>query len=283
MNISVTERDVYKRCPRQWYFAFKMNIASIKPKPHFDLGTLVHNVLARWALDTEHSTEYHLKTEAINLIQDVKTYYEKINKSVDLDYLYEIIDEGLGLVTQYEKYYETPLPERWSIVAVEMQFEIPVGSNILTGKVDKICKDENGLLYVLDHKTYSRPPSEYDIRMNNQFLAYRWILEQINIGPVGGFLYDGIEKAIHTERSRRPLSEFFMRKLVKHPRPQIEEFGTHIQYELEDIARPRETYTFFRPWKNCGDCEYDTLCAAISLGEDYEYVRESKFGPRRKK
>src|ERR1051325_3633350 len=78
MRISVTERQLYKRCRRKWdYTSYnRQSLAPVVNAPALDLGTLVHQVLADWTSNPELDPVAHYSTtcqEYFKALVDVYT------------------------------------------------------------------------------------------------------------------------------------------------------------------------------------------------------------------
>jgi len=263
------------------------NLSRLVVKPHFTLGTLVHHTLARWALDPESNPVDIFKSYSVKHIRKLRqSFYDFAGKSIkeeELDNIYRVVGLGISMMRQYHEYWGQPLPKGYFLVQPEQQFEIPIPDteHFLTGRLDAVVRDDNGLLYILENKTYSRVPTDHYLKMADQFVAYRWILEKMNIGPVKGVLYNGIEKTEYTDRCKRPLSSLFCRKLIVHTPSQVKEFEIFLTADVKKMYSA-DIKTTNRRWEGCDDCDYDPLCTAISLDEDYEYIRSSLYGPRDK-
>jgi len=279
MNISVTERGTFKRCRRMWdYNSFnRQGLQRIISKGALATGRLVHQALASWLLHPEESLESLYLGHAYEELENVKANYLKqvgapIN-DVELGNVYDAIMAGHSIMQKYEEYYGTPIPSDYTLVSPEQQLtiQIPGTEHYLEGKLDGIIQHSNGMMFVLEHKTFSMMPKETDLQMNDQFLAYTWLLSQyVGRRQVGGLLYDGMSK----KASKNP----FVRFVILRAPEELDEFEQNLRWEVEDMASARIYPN--RQWNGCWDCDYQQLCAAQSRGEDVEYLKSQFFTSR---
>lgn len=283
MNISVTERGTFKRCRRMWdYNSFnRQGLQRIISKGALATGRLVHQALAGWLLHPEqHLVDIYLgyAHEELELVK--KNYLEQVGAPIDdveLGNVYDAIMVGHSVMTNYEEYYGQAVPKGYKLVSPEQQLtiQIPGTEHYLEGKLDAIIQHANGMMFVLEHKTFSMPPKESDLQMNDQFLAYTWLLKQY-VGQVGGLLYDGMSK----KGSKKGLDSAFVRYVLLRPPEELEEFEQNLRMEVEDMANPKIYPN--RQWNGCWDCDYNNICTAQSRGEDVEYYKTQFFTSRQR-
>lgn len=311
--VTVTERETFRRCRRQWDYSSRsrQNLEPIVPRPAFALGKLVHQTLAEWMtnleIEPEVSYQEFAEQELARIVQQYrKAVGENISPS-ELEPYEEVARLGGAMIHNYKEKYGTPLPEGWSLIAPEQKVLIPVPEwpDVLwedgkehqftvpyMGRVsmpdDEPCfleaqfdglirRDADGLIFVLEHKTYEQRPREDSLQMNDQFLAYVWAASQLNLGPVVGIAYDGLWKRAQPPRGR-VFDDLFCRVIQLRPPHELAEFENNLRMEFADMANPRIYPN--RPWLGCFDCQFEKLCSAQSRGEDWEYVRAKSFKQR---
>jgi putative RecB family exonuclease len=73
-------------------------------------------------------------------------------------------------------YYAKNYPSQFTVLALETMFEVPlqIGAekHLLTGKIDRVDKNENGLLEVIDYKTSKKMPSQEAVDKDLQLAVY---------------------------------------------------------------------------------------------------------------
>lgn len=148
----------------------------------------------------------------------------------------------------------------------------------LEGTLDALMRDAGGRVWVLERKTFGNHPRESVLQQNDQFLAYLWLLSQIEVGEIGGVFYDGMWK--RTLDGKRTLESLFTRlPLIRSPE-EIKNFGVQVRDEALDMAQPDLRIYRNRAWTGCWDCQFDPLCAAEFREEDAAYIRERKYVSR---
>jgi len=102
---------------------------------------------------------------------------------------------------------------RYELVGVELDFAAPVGDVRLTGKVDRLERDEQGRLVVVDLKTGTTKPTKDDVQKHPQLAAYQFAVENGAFDEQGGTRESGGAMLVQLNHSnpqqdQPPLSEF---------------------------------------------------------------------------
>lgn len=145
----------------------------------------------------------------------------------------------------------------------------------LDGRMDAIVRDASGLLYIIDHKTYSQRPRLSTLRFNDQFLSYTWMLSKLDIGDVAGIAYDGLWKRAFPPKGKT-MADLFTRILLPRTPFELQRFERDLALEVMDMANDPAIYPT-RRWQGCWDCIFDPLCQSDLLGEDSDYIRETMY------
>jgi RecB family exonuclease len=148
---------------------------------------------------------------------------------------------------------------RWVLVDVEVPFEVPVGEEaVVHGRVDRLERDRDGRLVVVDLKTGRSKAVESDLARHAQLGAYQLAVAEgaFEAGrePGGGALVQlGVSRDKVREQEQRPLAEddepLWARQLVR------------------DAARGMAGSVFkARPGSGCRVCPARTACPAQDVG-----------------
>ncbi len=205
MNISVSEIQNFLRCRRMWDFTSpnrQMLVRRGVPDTALHIGSLVHEA---FDLQVKHpDTWMTLWIKYIDdLEQEIRTdYRDMVGASLgpeELELMQESRDTATGVVSNYFNRYsqEAPLGS-FEYVHTEVSFriKIPGTRNHLVGTLDGIAKEENGNIWVVEHKTYAQRLSYESLMTNIQTIAYMWASTML-FGPrVQGVLYDGVSKKV---------------------------------------------------------------------------------------
>lgn len=183
-----------------------------------------------------------------------------------------------AMAMNYEAKWGSPLPEGFSNVKAEQTIVVPIPGtdHKLEATLDGLIRqDSTGDAYVLERKTYGRRPDEHSLMFNDQFIAYMWILRQLNI-PTMGVAYDGVWKRPAPPKGR-VFDDLFIRFTLTHTNAELDEFERFLAEEANDMADARyneaRRYTNKR-WEGCWDCpaagkdDRLGLCDLMTLGHD---------------
>lgn len=315
MIISVTERGTFKRCLQQWDYASRnrQGLTPVLPPLALGAGGLIHKALEGWLKNPELDPQGILIAEANEFMAKVKSgYEERIGAppaESELAGMYEQIELVHHMIGNYRDFHGTPLPPGYELVQAEQTILTPipgtefpccilkmaddpecpdchgtgVGRHYLESTLDFIAREvSTGMLYVGEHKSYGNRPQIQWMRINDQFTAYDWTLEQLHLGPVGGILYDGLWK--RRLEGKRTLDELFTRTLLVKGPEELRRFETELAREAIRMAEVHAAgdallYRTF-PWQGCWDCSFTDLCVAEMQGEDSDFVRRTRYTKR---
>ncbi len=165
MRISYSALETFKRCPLKFKLQYIDKIKTPKSKEAL-FGTLIHS-----ALKILHEPGLVIPTEE----EILKFISDKWNSSI-----YGSEQESTMAFAQAIKimkdYYAKNYPAQFNVVALETPFEAPikVGEqlHIISGKIDRIDKNEDGLFEVIDYKTTKKMPSQETVDKDLQLAVY---------------------------------------------------------------------------------------------------------------
>ena len=332
MEISVSDIRNFLRCRRRWDLTSpnRQGLEPVHSAQYFFIGEGFHRCLE----------------EAVNLGRQLRS--SEIQSVLETDLMtaeaeryaasygfpltplatssYEpLMDKITDLVLRYQAQYgDNPLPDGMRYLKAEAVLRLPIPGTRNTGwwrgTIDGVALNERTQeLVVVEHKTYSRPPSERDYQFDDQIRIYCWALEQATGHPVAGALYDGMSKkeptvprllqsgelsrnmSINTDVAtymqairdngldvadywehlqrleaveRSTENPFFTRFFVPTVPGNSESVKQFLREVYEDMARDPVSVYPHRPWNGCSDCGVRSLCDAMTLDEDLDYVVE---------
>jgi len=99
------------------------------------------------------------------------------------------LSEAQTMVSRLARYFEESATGGWERVGVELDLQVQLGRATLRGRVDRLERDGNGGLRVVDLKTGSSKPARADLLRNAQLGAYQVAVEK------GAFADHGIASA----------------------------------------------------------------------------------------
>lgn len=197
-SFSHSELKTYERCPQQWHYKYEeLLVPRRKARPLY-FGNWVHAALEShykqgdWKIGHEqYVTDWNKLFEEERLalrkprtarngkqyptIPDFPELVERIMKS----YLWYYRDEG------------------WTVKFVEQEFRVPTGlvvdgfKFIFKGIIDLIVEDEEGHLWIIDHKTAGTIPEPTAFHaMDPQLMLYPWAAKKAFGIDVAGVIYN---------------------------------------------------------------------------------------------
>lgn len=303
--ISVTERQLFKRCRRKWELSSfsRQSLVPIINAPALELGTIIHATLAKWTEDPQLDPNEIYDTYASQSKEHIiLSYQSRIGCLPSLDELaptLAAIGLGRSMIANYQTYWHTPLPPGYTLIQNEQTLTQPIAGtehcvsgcstcpfcmdhpnnlalcfcdkelHSLEATFDGVMADELGQLFIIERKTFARHPSEDELDENDQFLAYMWAFNQGGLGKVRGVSYDGLWKRDHPPANKK-LSDLFLRKILQRNEQELEEFGQLLALEAMEMCDPNvHIYKNVPALGGCWDCGFRALCKSMSRSPDY--------------
>ena len=186
-------------------------------KTYFYLGSVIHqclDLMAQGKFDPISSLDAVFKSE-------IDAYEKQYEAAIGVPFSIaerEIFDEpkelAKSMVEMYFEHYETnsyrtpgrgegTLGPNFSYIHSELTFSIPIpelpeGCNF-RGTLDGIARNnETGHYWIVEHKTYQRPPNLNNLLLDDQFRCYQWAFKQLTGNLARGIIYDGLLKKAPT-------------------------------------------------------------------------------------
>jgi len=166
MRLSYSALEAYQTCPLKFKFREIDRIRTPQTKEAF-FGSLIHEILKI----LHEPSQLAIPTEE----EILKIFSEKWDPSFYEDPQEETIAFAQG-VKMLKNYYAGNYPARFNIVSLETRFEASVldkgEAHIITGIIDRIDKNENGIFEVIDYKTSKKMPAQKFVDNNLQLSVY---------------------------------------------------------------------------------------------------------------
>ncbi len=165
MRISYSALETFKRCPLKFKFQYVDKIKTPKSKDAL-FGTLLHS-----ALKILHEPGFIIPTEEdilkfISDKWDASIYSSEQESTLNFAQAIKIMKD----------YYAKNYPSQFTVLALETMFEVPlqigIEKHLITGKIDRVDKNEDGLLEVIDYKTSKKMPSQEAVDKDLQLAVY---------------------------------------------------------------------------------------------------------------
>lgn len=232
--------------------------------------------------------------------------------------LLDAITLGAAMMANYQEYYKVPLPAHLKYCAPEQEILVPIPNtehkcttcegkgwkldpNVAVGdgawttncvacdgkgiflhylkaRLDALAIDTQDNLYVVERKTYDKRPDMHLLEVNDQFIGYVWVAQQLGLGNVVGIAYDGLFKRAVPPR-KMTIDDLFCRTIITPSQDEVNEYGVELARTVLEMANDPYIYKN-RQWSGCWDCSFEYLCRTQSQAGDVDYVLRTMYMKR---
>jgi len=315
VNFNQSRLKTFDRCPKQYEYKY---VQLLQPKRHeraLFLGTWIHACLETHYRDGDWKIGHQIFVNQWNkLFEEEQEALRKKGKRF-LPPLPEVVER---VMKSYLWYYRD---ENWTPRYVETILEVPTpliidGTRfVFKGRLDLVIEDEEGLLWLVDHKSASNIPQPTAFHaMDPQLMLYPWAAqEQFGI-EIAGVIYNYVgskppsvpqlnkdgsisRRKVKTDyptllrflkengfnpgdfkpvlRQLYRKSEFLRR--YKMPREKVVTREVLLD-TLSKVKRIHETKRFTRTiTRDCVRCPYADLCRAELNGFETDLMRKERY------
>ena len=306
MRLSTSAFKAWRDCRRRWFFSNRMQLVSQEPQTALFLGSGVHDALGKYYRDggglLDEIFQDWAEEEIFRLRRDLafmwQLYEEDLQAQVTL---------GKGMLRHYQEWCKPR--DDFEVIETEIDFELELAQGLtFSGRMDGIVRDQNGLLWVFEHKT-AKDVGRIDwVAYDVQCTGYVWAASQLADSPVAGMLYNFLKKAVpeppkrlkkggFSQDKRQPTTYSLYRRalidagapvegyadileyLAKQPNPFFRrDWQVRVQPQVDrwlrdmvTVAREMQDLTIYHnDGMHCNWCPYETPCHALMLGADVE-------------
>jgi len=183
INISQSKVKAWRQCRRMYWWKFVKMLQKKKRKRPFMFGGMMHEIA---------EAQFEGKNWE-KLLDKIELDNRKLFKR-EIEMYGNIIEDMRDIMRDYFEYWEdhpnAVKPISHAGRNSEHEFRIELAPGLwFTGKIDAVVKARK-MRWVMEHKTFSRLPSEGDRWRSVQAAVYFRALEEMGFKPIDGVLWD---------------------------------------------------------------------------------------------
>jgi len=236
IKLSASRAKTFEQCPRKYYYLYLEQLPK-KEWDHLELGTYVHAALETFHRSIRDGSKEPLRKLMGAAVGDAfKRMTDKGRSLPD-----EQLREAKVMLSDYlVRIEEKGLPD---VLEVEFPFTIPLNDMYdLTGVIDRIDRDLDGTLHIVDYKTSKSAKYMEPFQLN----TYGLLLES---------KYPGIKRFrasyIMLKLGCQPLSYEFTSDDIEKCRAKLIKYADRITSEERWLAKPGRL---------CDWCDFKDVC-----------------------
>ena len=261
-EVSFSELKAWRTCRMLHHYKYRERLEP-KTKPvALKRGAWIHVLLEAYYKGNDwREVHQALTDEFATLMDEEREYYGDLPGTAET------------LMTLYEQTYPND-----RTLEVELEFRgFPLSQTVgLNGRIDLVLEDSRGV-WVVEHKTVSRMPSEDERIVNPQVALYIPVVEKYLGVQVNGVLWNYLITRIPKRKQKDLLHRRYL-PVNKSVLSRLQEEATVAAVEIHNLTRP---YRSLHPIL-CRMCAYRSLCIGELMGLDVEFIKRNEYKERRK-
>lgn len=310
-RVSQSKVKTWRRCHHAYHLRYVEEIRKKRKSRPLQFGTMIHEALERY-LNGDDPMDYFDGLEKD--VKAMKLFAQEREEYGD------ILNDTRDIVTDYMDYWapHQVRPIRKKGRGAEHTFEIEIFTDVIwNGKIDAIIKTPNKLRWLMEHKTYTRKPSDDDRWRNLQSVTYFRANDILGWQPLDGCLWDYIKskppaipgilkdgtlsskkidtlpstvlRVIESHEGETGKANALMEMAEKNRSEYFQRIHTPVNTNVADIVW-NDFETTVREMvekhgkcsdmnidKHCSWCDYELLCRSKLQGLDTDYILEREY------
>ena len=217
--LSFSDIATYRRCPKKFFYRAINDLQKVKKSTNLYLGNLIHEMLKIYFLALQGGADYdeawYRVIDEAERLGDWETFpdlFEDESREQG-----ELAQQALDIV---RRYIEQADFSEWEILHVEEQFYITLDTGIIISFTpDLVVRDPSGAVWVVDHKSTSRMPTEGIPFGDLQAMLYLAGVSSL-YPECKGFIYNRLRKKVPTtprlNKTKDKASDIYYVNNLKH-------------------------------------------------------------------
>ena len=262
-TLSQSELYLLNRCKKAHSYSYREGLVPAATPDYFTKGTFVHQIQARILRGDIVGTEGLDQLSLAVQTEQLNAQEPTVNEAVRTEVVWQLTDF----------WNDVGIPSLDNVVAVEEEVYADLNWTDATkttvlfhGFIDGVVRDDEGNLWIVEHKTAARAWSQNQFEFSYQGKLYAEAWERLTgerpMGIQYNFFYPKrweIKLQYVTEQESTLLLDEIQQSIT-----------------LRDVMREADLAPREPKW-GCGDCRYRNLCFAELVGLDANYLRETEF------
>ncbi|MFC1485015.1 PD-(D/E)XK nuclease family protein, partial [bacterium] len=254
---SASSIKLFKNCPYKFLFA-KLLKLDIEKNINFVYGNIIHKILYEFHKQCNHHTHLNnsnLEEKTSTIINNA--FQKNINEFQGTGELRWCEKKAENLMTEYIKEIREDHND-WEILHLEKSFQINISEFNIIGRIDRIDKNTNGEIEIIDYKTgkhkwTSKGALAQKIKEGEeiQLLIYYLLLRNTFKDKIKKLSYFWLEK--ETKGAKKSSIEL-------DEKENLEALAEGEQLLLETIKKMQKNISLNINSYNCRECAYTFLC-----------------------
>lgn len=188
--VSQSRAKSWRLCPRQHFNRYTLLLERKTVSRPLKFGSVIHEML-----------------EAFNSGKDPYKVLKRIARenrklfAAEREYYGDIVEDARIIFEAYVEWYRKDELHyiRWKKQRAEHHFEIELAPGLIfDGTIDALARREDRLRFIVDHKTFSKLPSEDERWRNLQSAVYLKAAEMLGMRPFDGVCWNYIKSKAPT-------------------------------------------------------------------------------------
>jgi len=197
-QVHVTDVNQFLTCRTKWFYSSQLShgLRARKPNKHLVLGTAVHYALGAYygagSTLAEWDGEGALEAYDMHVLRE-----REAGLDVD-DEMEEYLELGRVMLREYIPFSEQH--DNFTVIMPEVALNLSFGSFDFVGTTDGLVRDEQGDIWLLEHKTASQFPNSTALAFSMQSAMYCYVAQRMKtinqLGHVKGVIFNILRKAV---------------------------------------------------------------------------------------